>query len=172
MDADIHFAIGDAARGITGFRITYQQAIATQAVALASGLPAPQALSFAEVAPVAMMLGSGELLRIWVLSTLAGLAVDDEHHARLRGTLLVFLQADGSCKTTADQLTPHKGTVQYRIRKAEESLGRPVGGNRPPPLRFTTARLVRTDRSYCRLAGSPAGSPANSCVASRLSWAG
>jgi len=24
----------------------------------------------------------------------------------------------------------HKNTVQYRIRKAEESLGRPVGGNR------------------------------------------
>jgi DNA-binding PucR family transcriptional regulator len=25
----------------------------------------------------------------------------------------------------------HKNTVQYRIRKAEESLGRPVGDNRP-----------------------------------------
>jgi DNA-binding PucR family transcriptional regulator len=24
----------------------------------------------------------------------------------------------------------HKNTVQYRIRKAEESLGRPVGGTR------------------------------------------
>jgi pimeloyl-ACP methyl ester carboxylesterase len=29
--------------------------------------------------------------RAWVLNTLAGLAIDDEHHARLRGTLLVFL---------------------------------------------------------------------------------
>ena len=24
----------------------------------------------------------------------------------------------------------HKNTVQYRIRKAQESLGRPIGGNR------------------------------------------
>jgi len=38
-DGDIHFAFGDAARGTTGFRITHQQAIAAQAVVLASGLP-------------------------------------------------------------------------------------------------------------------------------------
>jgi DNA-binding PucR family transcriptional regulator len=74
-----------------------------------------------------MMLGSADLLRAWVLTTLAGLAADDEHHARLRDTLLVFLRAGGSYKTTADRLTLHKNTVQYRVRKAEESLGRPVG---------------------------------------------
>jgi DNA-binding PucR family transcriptional regulator len=85
---------------------------------------------FGEVAPVAMMLGSTDLLRAWVLSTLAGLAVDDEHHARLRETLLAFLQAGGSYKTTAEQLMLHKNTVQYRVRRAEESLGRPVGDDR------------------------------------------
>jgi DNA-binding PucR family transcriptional regulator len=130
MDADIHFAFGDAAKGTTGFRITHQQAIAAQAVVLASGSPAPRAVTFSQVAPVAMILTSRELLRPWVLSTLAGLATDDEHHARLRETLLVFLQSGGSYKTTAEQLTLHKNTVQYRIRKAEESLGRPFGDNR------------------------------------------
>jgi hypothetical protein len=130
MDADIHFAFGDAAKGTTGFRITHQQAIAAQAVALASGSPTPRTVTFSQVAPVAMMLTSGELLRPWVLSTLAGLATDDEHHARLRETLLVFLQSGGSYKTTAEQLMLHKNTVQYRIRKAEESLGRAIGDNR------------------------------------------
>jgi hypothetical protein len=130
MDADIHFAFGDAAKGTTGFRITHQQAIAAQAVALASGSPAPRAVTFSQVAPVAMMLTSKELLRPWVLSTLADLATDDEHHDRLRETLLVFLQSGGSYKTTAEQLTLHKNTVQYRVRKAVESLGHPVGGNR------------------------------------------
>jgi DNA-binding PucR family transcriptional regulator len=77
-----------------------------------------------------MMLESGELLRAWVLSTLAGLATDDENHARLRDTLLVFLQSGGSYKTTAEQLMLHKNTVQYRIRKAQDSLGRPVGDSR------------------------------------------
>jgi hypothetical protein len=130
VDGDIHFAFGDAEKGAAGFRLTHQQAVAAQAVVLAAGSPAPQAVAFGEVAPVAMMLGSPELLRAWVLSTLAGLAADDEHHARLRDTLLVFLQAGGSYKATAERLMLHKNTVQYRIRKAQESLGRPVGDNR------------------------------------------
>ena len=44
----------------------------------------------------------------------------------LRDTLLSFLQAGGSYKATAERLMLHKNTVQYRIRKAEESLGQPV----------------------------------------------
>jgi DNA-binding PucR family transcriptional regulator len=84
-----------------------------------------------------MMLGSADLLRAWVLSTLAGLAADDDHHARLRETLLVFLQSGSSYKTTAEKLMLHKNaeklmlhknTVQYRIRK--ESLGQALGENR------------------------------------------
>jgi DNA-binding PucR family transcriptional regulator len=130
LDDDIHVAFGDAARGTTGFRLTHRQAIAAQAVALAAGAPPPRAVTFGEVAPVAMMLGSADLLRAWVLATLAGLAADDEHHARLRETLLVFLQSGGSYKATAEQLMMHKNTVQYRIRKAEELLGRPLGENR------------------------------------------
>ena len=130
LDGDIQFAFGDAAKGTSGFRLTHRQAVATQAVALAAGSPPPRAVTFSEVAPVAMMLGSDDLLRAWVLSTLAGLAADDEHHARLRETLLVFLQSGGSYKTTAERLMLHKNTVQYRIRKANESLGRPVGENR------------------------------------------
>jgi DNA-binding PucR family transcriptional regulator len=127
---DIHFAFGDPAKGTAGFRITHEQAVAAQAVALAAGSAGPRAVVFGEVAPVAMMLGSSDLLRAWVRGTLAGLAADDDHHARLRETLLVFLQAGGSYKATAERLMLHKNTVQYRIRRAEESLGRPVGDDR------------------------------------------
>ena len=130
LDGDIHFAFGDAARGTAGFRLTHQQAVAAQTVALAAGPSRARVVAFREVAPVAMMLGSPELLRAWVLATLAGLADDDEHHARLRETLLVFLQTGGSYKMTAERLILHKNTVQYRIHKAEESLGRPVGNDR------------------------------------------
>ena len=37
---------------------------------------------------------------------------------------------NGSFKATAERLVLHKNTVQYRIRKAEESLGHPIGENR------------------------------------------
>jgi DNA-binding PucR family transcriptional regulator len=129
-DDDIRFAFGDAVKGVAGFRLTHRQALAAQAVALAAGASAPPVVTFSEVAPVAMMLGSPDLLRAWVLATLGGLATDDEPHARLRDTLLVFLQSGGSYKATAEQLMLHKNTVQYRIRKAEESLGRPAAGSR------------------------------------------
>jgi hypothetical protein len=127
---DVRLAFGDVAKGTTGFRLTHQQAVAAQAVALAAGSPAPRAVAFSQVAPVAMMLGSAELLRAWVLATLAGLAADDEQHARLRDTLLTFLRSGGSYKATAEQLTLHKNTVQYRVRKAVESLGQPLDGYR------------------------------------------
>ncbi len=130
VGADIHFAFGDPAKGPGGFCLTYLQAKAAESVALAAGAPTPRVVTFTEVAPVAMMLGSADLLRGWVRSTLAGLATDDEHHARLRETLLVFLQSGGSYKTTAERLVLHKNSIQYRIRKAEESLGHPVAENR------------------------------------------
>jgi hypothetical protein len=129
VDDDLHFAFGDAVKGVAGFRLTHQQALAAQSVVLA-GSAAPRVVTFGEVAPVAMMLGSPGLLRSWVLATLAGLAIDDEHHARLRDTLLAFLSSGGSYKATAEQLVLHKNTVQYRIRKAEESLGRPAAAHR------------------------------------------
>ena len=86
--------------------------------------------SFSDVAPLALMSGSTELTRAWVIETLGPLADDDDHNATLRDTLRVFLQENGSFKATAERLTLHKNTVQYRVRKAEESLGRPIGEDR------------------------------------------
>ena len=129
-DINVHFAFGDPAQGTAGFLSSHQQAIAAQAVALAAAPPGPRVTTFSEVAPVALMLESTELLRGWLQATLADLATDDEHHARLRDTLRVFLRCGGSYKTTAEQLMIHKNTVQYRVRKAQESLGRPLDENR------------------------------------------
>jgi len=55
---------------------------------------------------------------------------DDEPHARLRETLLVFLGTGGSFTATAEMLMLHKNSVQYRIRKAEEAAGQPINGRR------------------------------------------
>ncbi len=41
VEPDIHFAFGDVAKGTAGFRLTHQQAIAAQAVALSAGSPRP-----------------------------------------------------------------------------------------------------------------------------------
>jgi DNA-binding PucR family transcriptional regulator len=124
--AGIRCAFGAAGSGLAGFRRTHRQAVGAHAVALAAGHAAQPATSFEDVAPLALMSGSIELIRAWVGEILGPLADDDEHTARLRETLRVFLQENGSFKATAERLTLHKNTVQYRVRKAEENLGRPV----------------------------------------------
>jgi DNA-binding PucR family transcriptional regulator len=110
--------------------------------------------SFGEVAPLALMSGSIELLQAWVTETLGALADDDEHNARLRDTLRIFLQENGSYKTTAERLMLHKNTVQYRVRKAEETLRRPIG---PDRLQIELALLAShwLGRTVLRPAGEP-----------------
>ena len=76
------------------------------------------------------MCDSIDLLRAWVIEVLGSLADDGDTSATLRDTLQVFLQENGSFKATAERLTLHKNTVQYRVRKARESLGHPAGDNR------------------------------------------
>jgi DNA-binding PucR family transcriptional regulator len=129
-EAGIRFALGSAGSGVSGFRRTHQQALGAQAVALAAGGSGRPVTSFADVAPLALMSGSTALVRAWVIEALGSLADDDGHHAMLRNTLRVFLQERGSFVATAERLTLHKNTVRYRIGKAEESLGRPVGEDR------------------------------------------
>jgi len=124
------FAFGDVGAGVSGFCGTHRQALGAHAVALAAG-PAGQLMTnFRDVAPLALMSCSIELVRPWVIETLGSLADDDDHNAKLRDTLRVFLQENGSFKATAERLTLHKNSVQYRVRKAEEGLGHPVDDNR------------------------------------------
>jgi DNA-binding PucR family transcriptional regulator len=124
------FAFGAVGSGVSGFRRTHQQALGAHEVALAAGPSGQSITTFADVAPLALMSGSTELVRAWVAETLGALAYDDEHSAVLRDTLRVFLQEGGSFKATAERLTLHKNTVQYRVRKAADSLGRSFSEDR------------------------------------------
>jgi PucR-like helix-turn-helix protein/diguanylate cyclase with GGDEF domain len=150
----IRFAFGEPAPGVAGFRRTHQQALSAQAVALAAGASGPPVTSFGEVAPLALMSGSLDLLRAWVIETLGPLADDDDQNARLRDTLQVFLRENGSYKSTAERLTLHKNTVQYRVRKAEEALGHPIAQDR---LRVELALLAAQwlGPTVLRLTGEP-----------------
>ncbi len=75
---------------------------------------------------------------------LGGLATDDEAHARLRETVRVLLAHQGSHTAAAAELSLHRNTVLYRVRRAEESRGRPLDDGR---LDLEVALLV------CRLLG-------------------
>ena len=129
-ESGIRFALGSAGSGVSGFRRTHEQALGAHAVARAAGGAGRPMTSFADVAPLALMAGSTQLIRAWVIETLGSLADDDAQHAMLRDTLRIFLQESGSFVAAGERLTLHKNTVRYRRGKAEESLGRPIGEDR------------------------------------------
>ncbi|PXY19354.1 PucR family transcriptional regulator [Prauserella muralis] len=129
-DSDVRLALGEPGQGLDGFRRTHRQAQRVHALALAAGAHCDRALTFREVGAMALMTSDLAAARNWVADTLGPLAADDEQHERLRDTLRVFLATGGSYTAAASRLTMHKNSVQYRIRKAEELLGRPVSENR------------------------------------------
>ncbi|MCW2766108.1 MAG: hypothetical protein JWO11_2067 [Nocardioides sp.] len=124
-DARVHLALGDVAEGVGGFRSTHRQALRAQVVAgAADAAYRPRVTTAAEVEMVALLSSDLSATREWVATALGDLALDDDHHSRLRETLWVFLAARGSYTAAAAELMLHKNTVQYRVRKAEEARGR------------------------------------------------
>lgn len=127
-DPSVRVAVGEPDHGLDGFRQTHRQAVRTQDLALAAR-PGNRLTTFADAGAVALLAADIPAARSWVWATLGDLARDDDQHARLRDTLLVFLST-GSYTATAARMTLHKNSVQYRIRKAEEALGSPIGDRR------------------------------------------
>ncbi|GDY33071.1 PucR family transcriptional regulator [Gandjariella thermophila] len=126
----IRVAVGEPGRELAGFRRTHRQALRVQALGLAAGPECDPVMCFAEVGSVALMVSDIDSARAWVADTLGALATDDAHHARLRETLRVFLAEGSSYTAAAARLVMHKNSVQYRVRKAEELLGRDIAANR------------------------------------------
>jgi DNA-binding PucR family transcriptional regulator len=129
-DPTARAAVGDVEPGVEGFRRTHRQALRAQELAMAAS-PGARVTAYAEVAPIALMCTDIDGIRAWVRNVLGALAVDDEQCARLRETLQIFLATGCSYTATAGRQVLHKNTVQYRIRKAEDAMGRSLHERRP-----------------------------------------
>jgi DNA-binding PucR family transcriptional regulator len=130
-DEAVRIALGDPAVGAQGFRRSHRQARQAQLVALTADIEVQRPLTaWADVGSVALMCADRDALADWVQDTLGGLAVWDEPMTRLRETLSTFLATGGSFTSSGQILHMHKNTVQYRVRKAEEALGRPLNERR------------------------------------------
>lgn len=124
----LHVACGAPLAGVTGFRTTHDQARRARDVALASGAGAPAVTLFDEVGAVALLCADRDGARAWVRRVLGPLADPDPGVGRLRDTLRVFLATGGSLATAAQRLQVHRNTVKYRVARAHEVRGRPLGG--------------------------------------------
>jgi hypothetical protein len=130
-DSSVFLAIGEPGSGLEGFRVTHRQAKQAQVVALAADVATRRRVtSWADVGPIALMCIDRDALAGWVQHTLGDLAAADGGTTRLRETLLTFLATGGSYTSSAKLLHLHKNTVQYRVRKAQDSLAQPLETHR------------------------------------------
>lgn len=125
-------AIGTLAAGVDGFRRSHRSAQRACSVALAHGLPTPAVVAADDpgLMTAALLGGSVDEARCWVGEVLGDLAGDNEHDARLRDTLRVFLGTGSSYKAAATELNLHSNSVKYRVGRAIARRGRPIGADR------------------------------------------
>jgi len=137
--AGLRIALGEPGTGLAGFRTSHEEALRAQQVGEIEARPGQQLYPHAQVALAGLLVDRRDAVRLWVHRTLGELARDDEGMARLRHTVQVLLEANGSYTEAAARMHVHKNTVLYRLRKAEELLGRPVTDDR---LRIQVALLA------------------------------
>jgi DNA-binding PucR family transcriptional regulator len=140
----INVALGQVGQGIGGFKRSHEEALLARRIhQLRSQERQPTCIRFSDVALEVMLTHSREEARRFVAQQLGDLAAEDKSVARLRDTLTVFLEENGSFQSAAARLGVHKNTVAYRIRRAEELLGY---GVRERQLELQTAlRLAPLD---------------------------
>jgi DNA-binding PucR family transcriptional regulator len=119
----VQVAVGDPQRGVEGFRLSLRQAERVKGIKLAAGGAEPSVVTFAQVAPVALMAGDLPELKRFVMSRLGSLAVDDERSLVLRETLRVFLDRNRSYAGAAQIMMMHRNSIQYRVQQAMEVCG-------------------------------------------------
>jgi len=127
-DTRLQAALGTPAAGVAGFRMTHREADRARQVAMLSRDGGLRLTSFADpgVRAASMLMADLDATRRLVQTSLGMLAVDTPKAARLRDTLLTFLEENGSYTATARRLHLHKSTVRYRVERAVAERGRSI----------------------------------------------
>lgn len=118
---DSQVAVGEPRSGLEGWRLTHREAQAAQEVMLLK----PQRLTRArDVILLAAVLRDEALAKSLFETYLAPLEGHGDSGAVLRETLRAYFSAGLNAATAAAALAVDRHTVQRRLRKVEEALGR------------------------------------------------
>lgn len=122
----VRVALGDPARGLEGFRTTHVQASSARRVAVLARRAEGSVTRFGAVALQALASMDLDATRAFVHRELGPLAAGDDTSLRLAATLRAYLDEHASRSRAAQRLGVHENTISYRIKQAEEILGRSV----------------------------------------------
>ncbi|WP_344769993.1 helix-turn-helix domain-containing protein [Aeromicrobium panaciterrae] len=125
----VKVAAGVSGHGIDGFRLTHTQAGHARSVAALLPPEDVDVTRYQDVAVIALCAADPEHATRFVRQELGSLAADDEATFRLAKTLQIYLRENRSRARAAAVLSVHPNTVNYRVRQAEELLGRSIDEN-------------------------------------------
>ncbi len=125
-------ALGSPLPGVEGFRRSHKQAKRARDLVISAGADPVSVIATDDPGFSAAALLSDDLneSRQWVHEVLGPLSSDTDNDARMRETLRVFLRGGASYKAAADELHLHSNSVKYRVQRAIERRGRPIGDDR------------------------------------------
>lgn len=145
-------AFGKPGEGIAGFRRSHAEAL--QAARIGSLAGGAATTSYAKVELVSLLAHDLPRARAFVAGQLGPLASTAEPAERLRGTVLAFLSSGGSAARVARELYVHQNTVAYRVKRAQEMLGRKVTES---PIELTCALTLAAVLGPAVLTGEHSG---------------
>lgn len=118
---DVSLAVGEPRHGLEGWRLTHHEARAAHQVMLRRPRPFAQA---SDVVLLAAVLRDELLAKSLLETYLAPLDENGDSGLGLRETLRAYFDAGFNAATAAAALEVDRHTVQRRLRKVEDALGR------------------------------------------------
>jgi len=143
-------AFGRPGSGTAGFRRSHAEALQAARIGSLAHAERPGVTSYANVELVSLLADDLPRARAFVSAQLGPLASVAEPAERLRDTVLAFLASGGSATRVAKHLFVHQNTVAYRVKRAEELLGRKVSEQ---PVELTCALTLASVLGPAVLAG-------------------
>lgn len=126
----VHAALGSVQAGVEGMCRSHHEARAARRVGELFGHRPGSLMRFHAVALASLLSADPVQALRFAESELGRLSASSDLNARLRATLRVFLEERLSPARTSRRLGIHQNTVVYRVKQAEELLGRPVDARR------------------------------------------
>jgi len=119
-------ALGDVAAGVDGFCDSHREA----QLACRHGRGEHRVVRYRDLGAASLLASDARRARRFADRELGALAAGDDATSRIRATVRVYLQEHANQARTARRLGIHVNTVAYRLRRAEELLGRSVTDRR------------------------------------------
>ncbi|MGW5105925.1 PucR family transcriptional regulator [Nocardia sp. NPDC004123] len=122
---------GSPGFGVEGFRRTHAEAQEAARVILLSEFDQSGVVTYSSISLLALLTSDPTLAYRFLHTELGALAGDDPAVETLRTTVLAYLECRRSPQQTASALFVAKNTVVYRVKRAEELLGRSIDVRQP-----------------------------------------